>query len=124
MKRTPDLVSACYVSFRITPTSQLSDEQRETDADRSEEGGSVLLGCEHEDAEDEFKGQEHLNEQALHDRCVATQACAHCEGAREKTRDNGSCSDTCNNLRYDEQPGLEPSDGLNETHGDSDLDEY
>lgn len=64
-------------------TSHLCDEQSKTNAERSEESGPVLLGCEHEDAEDELEGQEHFNEQAPYDRCVATQACAHSERARE-----------------------------------------
>jgi hypothetical protein len=84
----------------------------------------VLLGCEHEDAQDELEGQEHLNEQASYDRCVATQTCAHSKCAREQARDNSSCRNTSEDLRDDEQASLEPSDGSDETHGDGDLVKY
>lgn len=41
---------------------KLGNEERETDADRRKEGSLVLFRCQHEDGEDEFGGQEHLDD--------------------------------------------------------------
>lgn len=48
-------------------TSKMSNEESKTDADRSNERGAVLLGCEHENREDQKRSQEHLNEEAASD---------------------------------------------------------
>jgi hypothetical protein len=39
----------------------------------------VLLGCEHEDGEDQQRGQEHLDEKASSDVCVCGQCGCHGE---------------------------------------------
>lgn len=46
---------------------KMADEECETDTDRCNEGGTVLLCGEHEDGEDEQGGQEHLDEEATGD---------------------------------------------------------
>lgn len=46
----------------VVDTNHLANEQSKTNANRCEEGGSVLLGCQHENREDKLSGQEHLDE--------------------------------------------------------------
>lgn len=58
---------ACWIE---SPTGevdacQFGDEERETDADGGKVGGFMLLSSEHADCEDEFGGQEHLEEEPL-----------------------------------------------------------
>jgi hypothetical protein len=48
-------------------TTQLCDEQRQPDSNRSKECGFVLLRCEHDDSENQLGTQEHLNEETLSD---------------------------------------------------------
>lgn len=66
-------------------TSKFSDKERESDTDWSNESAFVLLGCEHEDREDEFSGEEHLDEEALHDGCATAEVGADCERAGEES---------------------------------------
>jgi hypothetical protein len=47
--------------------SQVTDEQSKADANRRDERGAVLLGCEHKDGEDQQHSQEHLDEESAGD---------------------------------------------------------
>ena len=51
----------------VEDSDQFGDEECEADADGGEEGGFVLFGCEHEDGDDEHRGEEHFHEDALGD---------------------------------------------------------
>jgi hypothetical protein len=102
-------------------TRQMCNEQSGPNAKWGKESGPVLLGCEHEDAEDELKGQEHLDEQAPHHRGASAQARAYCEGPWEQGQDDGSSCDSRKQLGDDEQSSLEPGDGSDECHGNGDL---
>lgn len=48
-------------------TGKMGNEESKTNADRSDECGAVLLGCEHENREDQERSQKHLNEEAASD---------------------------------------------------------
>lgn len=51
----------------------MADEKSKANADRCNESGAVLLGCEHEDGEDQQCCQKHLDEEAASDTCVCGQ---------------------------------------------------
>jgi hypothetical protein len=53
---------------------EMGNEECKTDTNRCDESGTVFLSGEHEDGEDQERGQEHLDEQTAHDRRVDVQA--------------------------------------------------
>jgi hypothetical protein len=57
----------------------MGDEKSKTNASWCNESGAVLLGCEHEDGEDQQCRQEHLDEKASSDVCVCGQCGCHGE---------------------------------------------
>lgn len=55
----------------------MTDEKSKANADWRDESGAVLLGCEHEDGEDQQCRQEHLDKEAASDTCVCGQRSRH-----------------------------------------------
>ena len=55
-------------------TTQVSDEECETNANGGKEGGFGFLNRKHEDSYDEKSGQEHFNEKSLGDRGIVRKA--------------------------------------------------
>jgi len=53
----------------------MGDEECKTNTDRGDEGGTMFLGGEHEDGEDQKRSQEHLDEQATDDRRLGGKDC-------------------------------------------------
>jgi hypothetical protein len=94
-------------------TGQFGNEKRQSYSKGCEESRSMLLGCEHEDTEDELKRQEGLDKQASCYGSVTFQCGTYGQGARKQTRyDGGSCN-SCKDLADDEEHCLEPANGTN-----------
>lgn len=84
----PEAPGRVQTAAGIEDSDQFGDKQCKADTDRGEEGGFVLFGCEHEDGDDEHRGEEHLHEDALGDGHVVAQGCRDVQFTREHGRDD------------------------------------
>ncbi|KAI4865116.1 hypothetical protein F4820DRAFT_308465 [Hypoxylon rubiginosum] len=85
-------------------TRNLYDEKGQSDTDRRYEGVLGLLGREHEDHEDEVRGEEHLGEDALrevHARCQSR--IQVCNIARKHDSHHDARAHTRYQLRWDQE---------------------
>ena len=73
----------------VVNAKQLSDEERQAYADWSNERRSMLFGSEHENGEDQLRGEEHLDEQPLDVRDSVSKRHANIDSSREKGIDHG-----------------------------------
>lgn len=98
----------------------MRDEDGDTDANGRKERRAMLLDGEKVDRQDELRGQEHLDEEALGHGGAAAQSVGDAERAGEDSVYHGSGSDTSEQLGgYDAETSerLDCSDE-NETEGD------
>lgn len=75
-----------------------------------------LLGCEHEDGEDKFGGQEHLDEEPLCNGCSSDKVCPDCQWTWEQSRDNGGSCDSAEDLCNGEEYPANIWESADETH--------
>lgn len=73
---------------------KLGDEEREADTEGSDEGSSVLLGCEHEDGEDQLRGADGFDKDTLGFGGAYCEGRADVKDGREEHRDDvgGECT--------------------------------
>lgn len=101
-------------------SDELGDEKRETDADRGDERALMLLGRKHEDGEDQFGGEEHLDEKTLHDRGATTKRGLDGERAGKHAGDEGGGRHASKKLDDEQQDTSEPGQGTDQAHAEGD----
>jgi len=99
---------------------QLRDEEGESDADGGDEGALVLLGREHEDAEDELGGEDHLDEEALHDRCPTAQRRLHRQWTGKHARHERRGRDAAEDLGNEQENPSVIRKGSDDAHAKRD----
>ncbi len=106
----------------VVDAEEFCNEEGKADSDWSDEGGTVFLGGEHEDCEDELgceehlrrevsiiqqgrlgSGEAHLNEQPLNHCSSTAQGGANIEWPRKHARDHGRRCDGAQQLRDDDK---------------------
>lgn len=115
---TPGRVQA---ATGVEDSNHLSDEKRQANTDRCKESGFVLLGCEHEDSDDEQRGEEHLHEDTLCDGHTNTEGCRDVEIAREHGRDDSCGTYACKHLRDKAENGTHGSESADEVEAEGNL---
>ena len=81
----------------------------------------MLLGCKHEDDEDKFGREEHLDEAALRDGGLAREGGVHVEGAREEGGDYAGGAHACEELGEEDVDGADGADCSDEVEAECDL---
>ena len=94
--------------------SEFCDEQSQAYADGSDEGGFVLFRGEHEDGEDEFGGEEHLDEDAASEGNAGTQARGNGHFAWEKGGDDTRSSHGTEKFSHEGDTGSDPGHAADE----------
>jgi hypothetical protein len=84
----------------------------------------MLLSRKHEDCECQLSCQDHLNNDALSDRCPSSKFGANIEPAVEERIDDVRSGDGCSGLRNDEEYTAEPGDRPDECHAEGYLCRY
>lgn len=103
----------------VVDRERLADEERKTDSERSDEGGTVLLNGKHEDGEDQHRGHEHLDPEALHDRGTATKSGGSTERTGSETIGKRSASKTTGDLSNGKEDTTDGGDATDENKGKS-----
>lgn len=104
-------------STRVVYTAHLSDEEGETDADRGDEGGAVLLGSKHENGEDQLEGQNGLDKHTLHERHAIAQGGADAEIGGEHAFCQACCRNAAEKLCDEDEDSTDGCDGTYQDKG-------
>ena len=83
--------------------TQVSDEERETNANGGEKGGLGFLNRKHEDSYDEESGQKHFNEKSLGNRGIVREAGVDGHRAGKHGGYEGGGNHSARQLRYKEE---------------------
>lgn len=102
-------------------TSKLGDEQGQTDTNGRQEGRLGLLGRQHQDGDEQFGGQEHLDEQALRGRGAVVEHRLDDKRAGEEGGDDGGGDDAGDHLRDEEEEASDPGERAADAHSQSHL---
>lgn len=97
-------------------TDQLCNEQGKTDTDRSHVGRFMLLLGQHEDCEDQLRGQDHLDEHASCDAGVFRESRAHVKFVRKEDLNQEGGEDGPCELRTHEEEAAHVVDRLGHDH--------
>lgn len=78
----------------------------------------MLFSCQHENGEDKLSRQEHLDEQTLRNRGIASERCAHIDLTlvREHASNQSSGSNTTKDLDKEEEEATNPWQRADQTH--------
>ena len=95
------------------------DEEREPDADGRQERRFVLFGGQHEDGEDEQRGQEHLEEHAHGRRDAGAERRGHVERAGQDGADDGGGAHAGEHLADEAEHGAGWGEGADEVQTES-----
>lgn len=101
--------------------SHFGYEESKTDANWCKIGSLVLLCSEHEDHEDKFCCEEHLNEEPLNYGRSPTQSCVDVHGTGKEGTDYASSAHGGYNLSEDDGDGAKGFDGSDEIKSEGDL---
>lgn len=112
--------SAELTSSSPSDTGEVTDEDGESNSDRRKEGSLGLLGCQHEDGEDQQGGGEEFDAESLSGRNAGREGVDDSESANSESISCCCCCDTSDELSDGDSNGSASGEVADEPEGECD----